>query len=168
MEYLYLFICKNPDKIDHYIIKIDISLLLDIPKNTSKRLINSDEFFYLNLIELKGLFKEIDFIPSYFMNSFDNALYNKYYLLEYGLKNEKLTFLNNQLSNLIETLSKFINDNKVATLIDYIEEIFKNLLKDLNNKNVNYDDLMQKYIFNVENYDKKKFKQILEEINEKK
>jgi len=92
LEYLYLFICKNPDKINHYIIKIDISLLLDIPKKTSKRLINSDEFFYLNLIELKGLFKEIDFIPSYFMNRFDNALYNKYYLLEYGLKNEKLTF----------------------------------------------------------------------------
>ena len=167
LEYLYLFICKNPDKINHYIIKIDISLLLDIPKKTSKRLINSDEFFYLNLIELKGIFEEIDYIPSYFISRFDNALYNKYYLFEYGLKNEKLTFLNNQLYNLIETLSKFINDNNAAILIDHIEKIYKNLLKDLNNKNVNYDELIQKYIFNAENYNKKKFKQILEEINEK-
>ena len=67
LEYLYLFLCKNPDKINHYIIKIDISLLLDIPKKTSKRLINSKKFFYLNLIELKGVFEEIDYIPIIFL-----------------------------------------------------------------------------------------------------
>ena len=63
--------------------------------------------------------------------------------------------MNNQLSNLIDTLSKFINDNNAATLIDHIEKIYKNLLIDLNNKNVNYDELIEKYIFNVENYEKK-------------
>ena len=37
LEYLYVFLNHNPDKIFHYIIKIDISLLLDIPQKTSKR-----------------------------------------------------------------------------------------------------------------------------------
>ena len=67
LEYLYLFLQRNPDKIFHYIIKIDISLLLDIPQKTSKKLINSNEFFYLNLIELKNLSQEIDYIPSSFI-----------------------------------------------------------------------------------------------------
>ena len=53
LEYLYLFLKENPDKISSYIIKIDISLLLDILQRKSKRMINSNEFFYLNLIELK-------------------------------------------------------------------------------------------------------------------
>lgn len=61
LEYLYLFLIHYPDKLSHYIIKIDISFLLDIPQKSSKRLINSDEFFYLNLIELKGIFPEIKF-----------------------------------------------------------------------------------------------------------
>ena len=167
LEYLYLFICKNPDKINHYIIKIDISLLLDIPKKTSKRLINSEEFFYLNLIELKGLFKEIDYTHSNFINRFDNALYNKYYLIGYGLKNKKLTILKNQLYNLIMALSKMTNNN-IPNLLDHIDEIYKNLSNDLNNKNANYDELIKKYIFNVEKYAKKKLKQILDEIDEKK
>ena len=36
LEYLYLFINKYPNKISHYIIKIDISLLLDIPQKHQK------------------------------------------------------------------------------------------------------------------------------------
>ena len=167
LEYLYLFLCINPEQINHYLIKIDISLLLDIPKKTSKRLINSEEFFYLNLIELKGLFKEIDYTPSYFINNFEDTLYDKYCAIKYEIKIEKLTSLKNQFSNLIQTLSKFMNDNNASTLIDHIEITYQNLLKDLNDKNVNYDELIQKYIFNVENYKKKKFKQLLDEIDEK-
>ena len=71
------------------------------------------------------------------------------------IKIEKLTSLKNQFSNLIQTLSKFMNDNNASTLIDHIEITYQNLLKDLNDKNVNYDELIQKYIFNVENYKKK-------------
>ena len=155
LEYLYLFLCNNPEQINHYLIKIDISLLLDIPKKTSKRLINSEEFFYLNLIELKGLFKEIDYTPSYFINNFEDTLYDKYCAIKYEIKIEKLTSLKNQFSNLIQTLSKFMNDNNASTLIDHIDKTYQNLLKDLNDKNVNYDELIQKYIFNVENYKKK-------------
>ena len=167
LEYLYLFLCNNPEQINHYLIKIDISLLLDIPKKTSKRLINSEEFFYLNLIELKGLFKEIDYTPSYFINNFEDTLYDKYCAIKYEIKIEKVTSLKNQFSNLIQTLSKFMNDNNASTLIDHIDKTYQNLLKDLNDKNVNYDELIQKYIFNVENYKKKKFKQLLDEIDEK-
>ena len=165
LEYLYLFITENSDKINHYIIKFDISILLEIPKRTSKRLINSDEFFYLNLIELKGLFKNIDYTPSNFINKLDDILYNKYDSYQSSLKSEKITILKNQLNDLMETLSKF-NNNNVAILIDYIEQIYKNILKDSTNKNRNYDDLIKKYISEIKNNENKKLKQILDEINE--
>ena len=45
IEYLYLFLNHYPDKLSHYIIKTDISILLNIPKKSSKRIINSDECF---------------------------------------------------------------------------------------------------------------------------
>ena len=170
LEYLYLFLCKNPDEINHYIIKIDISLLLDIAQKTAKRLINSEEFFYLNLIELKGLFKEIEYIPSNFINKLERSLYYKYLSFENALKIEKLNCLETQLSDLFMTLIKFnnnISDNNVQTLIEYITEIHNNLTKDLDNKNHNYDDLIQKYIFDIEKYEKKNLKQILDEIKEK-
>ena len=166
LEYLYLFICKNPDKINHYIIKIDISLLLDIPKKTSKRLISSEEFYYLNLIELKGIFGEIDYTPSDFINCFNDALYDKYYAFKCELQIEKLTCLKNQIHNLIRTLSKF-NDNNSSYLLEHINKIYKNLSNDLNNQNRNYEYLIQKYILSVENYEKRNFKQILKEIDEK-
>ena len=170
LEYLYLFICKNPYKINHYIIKIDISLLLNITQKTAKRLINSEEFFYLNLIELKGLFKEIEYIPSNFINKLERSLYYKYLSFENALKIEKLNCLETQLSDLFMTLIKFnnnISDNNVQTLIEYITEIHNNLTKDLDNKNHNYDDFIQKYIFDIEKYEKKNLKQILDEIKEK-
>lgn len=128
---------------------------------------NSEEFFYLNLIELKGLFKEIDYTHSDFINRLDNALNNKYYLFKYELKNEILTILNNQIYNLFKTLSKF-NNNNVAIFLVHIGEIYKNLSKDFNNQNVIYDELIQKYIFDVENYEKRKFLQILDEVDKKK
>ena len=170
LEYLYLFLCKNPDEINHYIIKIDISLLLDIAQKTSGRLINSEEFFYLNLIELKGLFKEIKYVPSDFIDKLESSLYFNYLSLENALKIKKLKSLKTQLSYLIMTLIKYnnnISNNNIQTLIDYIEEIHKKLSKDLDNKNPNYDNLIQKYIFKVEKYEKKNLKQILDEIKEK-
>ena len=167
LEYLYLFITENSDKINHYIIKFDISILLEIPKRTSKRLINSDEFFYLNLIELKGLFKEIDYIPSNFINRIDRTLCNQYEENKHQLKMKKINSLNTQLDNLIENLSKFYKNNKIPILIDHIEQIYKNLTRDLNNECINYDDLIKKYISKIKNNKNKKLKQILDEINEK-
>ena len=78
LEYLYLFLKDNPDKISSYIIKIDISLLLDILQRISRRLINSNEFFYLNLIELKGAFAEIKYPPSSFIMKIDQIFRFKY------------------------------------------------------------------------------------------
>ena len=78
MEYLYLFLKKYPNKINHYIIKIDISLLLDIIQRISRKLINSNDFYYLNLIELKGLFPEIEYSPSSFIISIDKIFRIKY------------------------------------------------------------------------------------------
>jgi len=171
LEYLYLFLIHYPGKLSHYIIKIDISFLLDIPQKTSKRLINSDEFFYLNLIELKGIFSDIKFTPSTFINQIEKLLYKKYLLEVMQLKIQKLDFLQSQLRNLLISLSKINNNyynNKIALLYDYINEIFKKLSEDLDNPNINlnYDELIEKYILENQKCENKFLQDILDEIDE--
>ena len=171
LEYLYLFLIHYPGKLSHYIIKIDISFLLDIPQKTSKRLINSDEFFYLNLIELKGIFSDIKFTPSTFINQIEKLLYKKYLIEVMQLKIQKLNFLQSQLRNLLISLSKINNNyynNKIALLYDYINEIFKKLSEDLDNPNINlnYDELIEKYILENQKCENKFLQDILDEIDE--
>ena len=173
LEYLYLFLIHYPDKLSHYIIKIDISFLLDIPQKSSKRLINSDEFFYLNLIELKGIFPEIKFTPSSFVTQIENLLYNKYLIEVREIKIHKLNFLKSQLYNLLMNLSKINNkhyNNKIALLYDYINEKYKKLSEDLviRKINVNYDELIENYIFENQKCENKFLQDILDEINEEK
>ena len=164
LEYLYLLIKEKPERINHYIIKINISLLLDIPQRASKRLINSNEFFYLNLIELKGLFPNIEYTRSQFIKNLDKMLYVKY--LNYvSLKSKKLYTLIGELTRLMDTLSEF-NDNKVSLLYDYLDEKCNNIIIDKNNKNMNVDFLINKYIIEVNNpNNNKKLEQILDEID---
>ena len=167
LEYLYLFLKEYPNKISHYIIKIYISLLLVIPQKTSKRLINSDEFFYLNLIELKGLFPEIKYCPSLFIFSLDKCFSLKHYRINIdSLKIQKLITLENQLSNLLKSLSKF-NSNESSMLYDNLHQILKNLSKDFSSIFANNDELIKKYIFNKNNCEKKTLNNILKEINYK-
>ena len=170
LEYLYVFLKQNPNEIFHYIIKIDISLLLDIPQKTSKRLINSNEFFYLNLIELKSLFPEIDYTPSSFIKNFESTLCNKYSRNVDSLKNKKLNNLKTQLVELCKVLPKYKTNNsqKFSSLFDYIYGIVKNLKLDLNNltRNYNYNDLIKKYILEANKYEYKSLEQILEENDE--
>jgi len=171
LEYLYLFLINYPNKISHYIIKIDISFLLDIPQKSSKRLINSDEFFYLNLIELKGIFPEIKFTPSSFITQIENLLYKKCLIEVMQLKIQKLNFLQLQLRSLLMNLSKINNknyNNKISLLYDYINEIYKKLSEDLlvPEINLNYDELIEKYIFENQKYKNKFLQDILDEINE--
>ena len=173
LEYLYLFLIHYPDKLSHYIIKIDISFLLDIPQKSSKRLINSDEFFYLNLIELKGIFPEIKFTPSSFITQIENLLYDKYFIEVRQLKIQKLNFLKSQLSSLLMNLSKINNihyNNKIALLYDYINEKYKKLSEDLliPKTSINYDELIEKYIFKNQKCENKFLQDILDEINEEK
>ena len=172
LEYLYLFINKYPDKISHYIIKIDISLLLDIPQKVSKRLINSNEFFYLNLIELKSIFSEIDFAPSKYISRIENLLFDKYIIEVIQLKMQKLNTLEEQLTNLLNSLSKIIDknlNNKISLLYDDLNNKYENLIKDINDVkvNLNYDEIIKKYILEPKSNKNKYLKTILNEINEK-
>jgi len=165
LEYLYLFIKEKPETINHYIIKINISLLLDILQRASKRLINSNEFFYLNLIELKGLFPNIEYTPSQFIKNLDKMLYVKYLNNVNLIKSKKLSTLIGELTRLMDTLSEF-NDNKVCLLYDYLDEKCNNIILDKNNKNMNVDFLINKYIIEVNNpHNNKKLEQILDEID---
>ena len=131
LEYLYLVLKENPDIISHYIIKIDISLLLDIIQRASKTLINRDEFFYLNLIELKGLFPEIKYTTSFFIKEFDELLRIKYKEKAIPLKNGKLINLNMKISDILNSLGKF-NNNKISSLYDEFYQIQEDLKKNLN------------------------------------
>ena len=164
LEYLYLLLKKNPNLINHYIIKIDISLLLDIPQRISKRLINSNEFFYLNLIELKGLFPEIKYSTSSFIDNLDEVLEVKYLDDINPLKSEKLITLKSVLSKLLESLGK-INNNEISLLYDYLEIKLNNLTKDLRAPDRNNDTLIKQYILNDKNCKKKRLSQIVNEIN---
>ena len=151
--------------INHYLIKINISLLLDIPQRASKRLINSNEFFYLNLIELKGLFPNIEYTRSQFIKNLDKMLYVKYLNYVSLIKSKKLYTLIGELTRLMDTLSEF-NDNKVSLLYDYLDEKCNNIIIDKNNKNMNVDFLINKYIIEVNNpNNNKKLEQILDEID---
>lgn len=106
LEYIYLFLTKYPDKIFHYIIKIDISFLLFIPNQSSKRLINSNEYFYLNLIELKERFEEIQFTPSQFIQQIKKYFYDEYIANINKKKIKKLNTLKVELSKLYKKLIK--------------------------------------------------------------
>ena len=144
---MYIFLTKYPDKISHYIIKIDISFLLIIPEQTSKRLINSDEYFYLNLIELKERFGEIDFTPSEFIRQLQMHFSNKFLKKIKKMKKSKLTILELELSKLYNQMIKF-NHPQIGILLDHIEQIKKNLISDINNKN-DTDILIEQYINKV-------------------
>ena len=157
LEYLYLFLENHPDKISHYIIKIDISLLLDIPQKNSKRLINSDEFFYLNLIELKGLFPEIDYTPSSFIIWLGYVLTKKYLNNINYLENQKLIKFESGLNNLIKKLSKY-NLDKLDLLIDDLSNKKANLKKEFYKLHINDNELIKKYILSTQNFEKKNFK----------
>ena len=166
LEYLYLFLENHPDKISHYIIKIDISLLLDIPQKNSKRLINSDEFFYLNLIELKGLFPEIDYTPSSFIIWLGDVLTKKYLNNINYLENQKLIKFESGLNNLIKKLSKY-NLDKLDLLIDDLSNKKANLKKEFYKLHINDNELIKKYILSTQNFEKKTLNQILNEIDDK-
>ena len=167
LEYLYLFLQSNPNKIFHYIIKIDISLLLDIPQKTSKRLINSNEFFYLNLIELKNLSQEIDYIPSSFINTIESKFYSRYLDKVTALNIQKIDSFRQNLNKLRSSLVKMKPNSNISQLIDYISTIINDLKSDLDNRtDNNYSVFIEKYIYNVEKNENKKLKEILEEINE--
>ena len=167
LEYLYLLLKQYPEKIHHYIIKIDISLLLNIPQKLSKRMINSYEFFYLNLIELKGLFPKIEYTPSEFINDLDETFIGKYKKYTDPLKSKKISSLKYQLSRLIKTLSNF-GDNKTILLLEDLYEIQKNIKTDLKN-NKKPDDIIKNYISdklnNLKECDNKTFEQIINEID---
>jgi len=166
LEYMYLFLTEYPDKISHYIIKINISFLLIIPNQTSKRLINSGEYFYLNLIELKERFAEIKFAPSQFIKQLIEYFYDEYSTIINKMKIKKLNSLKYEISNLCETLIKLKNP-KIPYLLDYIDSINQNLKNDINlGKDI--DRLIKKYIEEVENIEKKNLKEILNDIDEKK
>lgn len=167
LEYLYLFLQSNPNKIFHYIIKIDISLLLDIPQKTSKKLINSNEYFYLNLIELKNLSNEIDYIPSSFINTIESKFYSRYLDKVTALNIQKIDRLRQDLIKLHNSLVKMKPNSNIRQLIDYISKIINNLKSDLDNRSDNnYSAFIEKYIYNVEKNENKKLIEILEEINE--
>ena len=163
LEYLYLFLKDNPDKISSYIIKIDISLLLDILQRISRRLINSNEFFYLNLIELKGAFAEIKYSPSSFIMKIDQIFRFKYLESLNPIKRKKLFSLEKQLSYLLKTLNK-LNNNESSILYDYLSEKLKNLSNDLKSLSLNFDEMIDKYISNTKKCEKKNLNQILYEI----
>ena len=161
MEYLYLFLKKYPNKINHYIIKIDISLLLDIIQRISRKLINSNEFYYLNLIELKGLFPEIEYSPSSFIISIDKIFRIKYLEDLIELKSKKLIILESQLSNLLDTLGKFYS-NENSILYEKINKILENLCNEPLGSNK--DILIEKYILSTNKNKKMTLKEILDEI----
>ena len=161
MEYLYLFLKKYPNKINHYIIKIDISLLLDIIQRISRKLINSNEFYYLNLIELKGLFPEIEYSPSSFIISIDKIFRIKYLDNLIELKSKKLIILESQLSNLLDTLGKFYS-NENSILYEKINKILENLSNEPLGSNK--DILIEKYILSTNKNKKMTLKEILDEI----
>ena len=161
MEYLYLFLKKYPNKINHYIIKIDISLLLDIIQRISRKLINSNEFYYLNLIELKGLFPEIEYYPSSFIISIDKIFRIKYLDNLIELKSKKLIILESQLSNLLDTLGKFYS-NENSILYEKINKILENLCNEPLGSNK--DILIEKYILSTNKNKKMTLKEILDEI----
>ena len=167
LEYLYLLLKQYPEKIHHYIIKIDISLLLNIPQKLSKRMINSYEFFYLNLIELKGLFPKIEYTPSDFINYLDEAFIKKYKNHIDKLKSKKVSSVKYQLSELIQTLAN-VGDDKTILLLEDLCEIQKNI-KDLENENIKPDVIIKKYIsdklINLKECDNKTFEQIINEID---
>ena len=164
LEYLYLFLENYSDKISHYIIKIDISLLLDIPRKNSKRLINSDEFFYLNLIELKGLFPEIKYTPSSFIVWLDNVLTTKYISNISDLKKQKLIRLDDGLNSLVTTLSKY-NSEKYNLIIGDLFDKKVNLTNEFYKLHMNDNDLIQKYILDNQKIEKKTLNQILNEMD---
>ena len=164
LEYLYSFLQKYPEKISHYIIKINISFLLFIPEESAKRLINSDEYFYLNLIELKEAFGEINFFPSQFIKNIDEIFKAKFLNSINRLKKKKLLILKEELNKLIISLSK-IKDTKISFLNDHIIRISASLSQDLDN-NLNVDNLISKYILDIKENKKKSLEIILSEINE--
>ena len=82
------------------------------------------------------------------------------------MKKSKLTILELELSKLYNQMIKF-NHPQIGILLDHIEQIKKNLISDINNKN-DTDILIDQYINKVEKIERKNLKEILNEIAEKK
>ena len=82
------------------------------------------------------------------------------------MKKSKLTILELELSKLYNQMIKF-NHFQIGILLDYVEQIKKNLISDVNNKN-DTDILIDQYINKVEKIERKNLKEILNEIAEKK
>ena len=127
-------------------------------------MINSDEYFYLNLIELKEAFGEINFFPSQFIKNIDEIFKAKFLNSINRLKKKKLLILKEELNKLIISLSK-IKDTKISFLNDHIIRISASLSQDLDN-NLNVDNLISKYILDIKENKKKSLEIILSEINE--
>ena len=82
------------------------------------------------------------------------------------MKKRKLTILELELSKLYNQMIKF-NHPQIGILLDYVEQIKKNLISDINTKN-DTDILIDQYINKVEKIERKNLKEILNEIAEKK
>ena len=86
------------------------------------------------------------------------------------LKIQKLNFLKSQLLNLLMSLYKINNNynNKIALLYDYINDIYQKLSGDLDKSkiNLNYDELIEKYILENQKCENKFLQDILDEIDE--
>ena len=69
------------------------------------------------------------------------------------MKKSKLIILELELSKLYNQMIKF-NHSQIGILLDYVEQIKKNLISDINNKN-DTDILIDQYINKVEKIEKK-------------
>ena len=82
------------------------------------------------------------------------------------LKIQKLNFLKSQLLNLLMSLYKINNNynNKIALLYDYIYDIYQKLSGDLDKSkiNLNYDELIEKYILENQKCENKVLQDILD------
>ena len=69
------------------------------------------------------------------------------------MKKSKLIILELELSKLLSFGDRF-NHSQIGILLDYVEQIKKNLISDINNKN-DTDILIDQYINKVEKIEKK-------------
>ena len=169
LEYLYLLLEKKPQYISHYIIKINICIIILIPKQNSKRIIDSTQLFYFNLQELKSIFETINYKPSKRIQYIEAHFYDNYLDKIKDIKKQKLFYLNQMLSNLLNTISKKKELSQIdIDIYDYIGEIQKGLTND-SIENINKDELIEKYINKISKLKKKKLCQIsLDDIKQKK
>ena len=164
LEYLYLLIKNNPKVVSHYIIKIHISFLAFIVEEINTRLINDDEYFYLNLLELKENFERVEYHNSNSIADFDLDCLFKLENHISLMKQMKLTRLKKGLIRIKNYMIKQPSNNNNSTFIDYIDNLYKKLTKDIES-NKNYDQIINEYIINANKHPKKDLKKIIDDIN---